>query len=69
MQDYRAERITSSEFGRQNREGKVCNFKTELSESKSALDNYIAIVSNQRAVLVCNTWLSDGFASQAIKII
>ncbi|MBG6060490.1 hypothetical protein IWX83_000255 [Flavobacterium sp. CG_9.1] len=64
IHDYRAERITSYlNLVDKIVKEKFENFKTELSESKSALENYIAMLPNKSAIKAgLQNLMEDGFA-------
>ena len=64
IHDYRAERITSYlNLVDKIVKEKFENFKTELSESKSALENYIAMLPNKSAIKAgLQNLMKDGFA-------
>ena len=64
IHDYRAERITSYlNLVDKIVKEKFENFKTELSESKSALENYIAMLRNKSAIKAgLQNVMEDGFA-------
>ena len=64
IHDYRAERITSYlNLVDKIVKEKFENFKTELSESKSALENYIAMLPNKSAIKSgLQNLMEDGFA-------
>ena len=64
IHDYRAERITSYlNLVDIIVKEKFENFKTELSESKSALENYIAMLPNKSSIKsVLQNLMEDGFA-------
>ncbi|SDH41368.1 hypothetical protein SAMN04488062_10768 [Flavobacterium omnivorum] len=64
IHDYRAERITSYlNLVDKIVKEKFENFKTELSESKSALENYIAMLPNKSAIKAgLQNVMEDGFA-------
>ncbi|TDD78792.1 hypothetical protein [Flavobacterium caseinilyticum] len=64
IHDYRAERITSYlNLVDKIVKEKFENFKTELSESKSALENYIAILPNKSEIKAgLQNLMEDGFA-------
>lgn len=63
IHDYRAERITSYlNLVDKIVKEKFENFKTELSESKSALENYIAMLPNKSAIKAgLQNVMEDGF--------
>ena len=64
IHDYRAERITSYlNLVDKIVKEKFENFKTELSESKSALENYIAMLPNKSEIKAgLQNLMEDGFA-------
>ena len=64
IHDYRAERITSYlNLVDKIVKEKFENFKTELSESKSALENYIAMLPNKSEIKASlQNLMEDGFA-------
>ncbi len=64
IHDYRAERITSYlNLVDKIVKEKFENFKTELSESKSALENYIGMLPNKSEIKAgLQNFLEDGFA-------
>lgn len=64
IHDYRAERITSYlNLADKIVKEKFENFKTELSESKSALENYIAMLPNKSEIKAgLQNLMEDGFA-------
>jgi hypothetical protein len=64
IHDYRAERITSYlNLVDKIVKEKFENFKTELSESKSALENYIAMLPNKSGIKAgLQNLMEDGFA-------
>ena len=64
IHDYRAERITSYlNLVDKIVKEKFENFKTELSESKSALENYIAMLPNKSEIKIgLQNLMEDGFA-------
>jgi hypothetical protein len=64
IHDYRAERITSYlNLVDKIVKEKFENFKMELSESKSALENYIAMLSNKSEIKAgLQNLMEDGFA-------
>ena len=67
IHDYRAERITSYlNLVDKIVKEKFENFKSELSESKSALENYIAMLPNKSEIKAgLQNLMDDGFAFKA----